>query len=196
MALQTKTCSGCRLEKVLGDFSACSATNDGRQSRCRACQKVTKDEWIKKTKAKNSVAISIPVVKLCSRCDLVKVGDEFYTNVSAKDGLDGACISCIALKHLDLKRRFVAGYGSRCSCCGESRIEFLTMEHRNKDGAEHRAKREVQGAWRDAIAAGFPDIYTVLCYNCNQAETHGRMCPHKLETLPPVTTGGFEFSLW
>lgn len=59
-------------------------------------------------------------------------------------------------------------------------FEFLTMEHKNKNGINHRSNRQVAGAWRDAINSGFPDIYTVLCYNCNQAETHGRTCPHKL----------------
>lgn len=127
--------------------------------------------------------ILYPSFKTCGRCDKNLPREYFTKNMAVVDGLDYFCKSCIAQKHIDLKRRFVKGYGGKCSCCGESRIEFLSMEHKDKSGMKHRAERQVQGAWRDAINAGFPDTYTVLCYNCNQAETHGRICPHKTELI-------------
>lgn len=36
----------------------------------------------------------------------------------------------------ELKREVLKVYGGVCSCCGENRIEFLTIDHVNNDGEE------------------------------------------------------------
>jgi len=66
-----------------------------------------------------------------------------------------------------------------CECCGESNIEFLTIDHINNDGAEHR--KEIGGSaalpkW--IIDNGFPDGFRVLCYNCNCSIGSYGYCPH------------------
>lgn len=83
---------------------------------------------------------------------------------------------------LRLRAEMFAAYGNKCSCCGESEIEFLTLEHINNDGAAH--KREVRGSgymiWKDLKLRGWPkEAYTLLCYNCNCARYKCGECPHK-----------------
>ena len=81
------------------------------------------------------------------------------------------------------KQAVVDAYGGQCVCCGESQIEFLTIDHINNDGALHR-RRVGKGRriYRDLIAQGFPkDNYRLLCFNCNITRGFYGYCPHKPE---------------
>lgn len=176
-----KTCSKCLKCLPVASFAVCSRSGSGLQSWCKLCQNSSLAR--RRIQFKARTAIETPTTKKCGTCVRILASAEFSKNRANLDGLESRCRACMADRCLDLKRQFVAGYGGACSCCGETRIEFLTMEHKQKDGIEHRKVRQSQGAWRDAIAAGFPDTYTVLCYNCNLSETHGRLCPHKTEKL-------------
>jgi hypothetical protein len=73
-------------------------------------------------------------------------------------------------------------YGALCSCCGETRRRFLTLEHLNQDGKQHRKNRShATGVYKDVIDQGFPkDKFAVMCLNCNWARRFGP-CPHELE---------------
>lgn len=68
----------------------------------------------------------------------------------------------------------------KCSCCGESVYEFLTLDHVNNDGAEHRriANRDTIYGW--LIANGFPEGFDVNCMNCNWGRRLTGVCPHKV----------------
>lgn len=80
------------------------------------------------------------------------------------------------------KQKFIDGYGGKCTCCGESAFEFLTFEHLNGDGKEHRKSLGGSGGlslYLDAIRRGFPSEYTVLCFNCNQSKGIYGYCPHQ-----------------
>ena len=82
---------------------------------------------------------------------------------------------------LRLKHAMLRAYGPVCSCCGEDREPFLTLEHLNRDGSKHR-KRVGGGAntCRDLRNRGWPqEGYTVLCMNCNWATRFGGICPHQ-----------------
>ena len=70
------------------------------------------------------------------------------------------------------------GFPPKCICCGESRLEFLTLDHIHGDGAEHR--RRTSGAvFEDLKKMGFPlGRHRVLCMNCNHALAHYGYCPH------------------
>lgn len=75
-------------------------------------------------------------------------------------------------------------YGRTCQCCGEADERFLTLDHTNNDGAEHR--REVgssgQAVWRDLRKRGWPPGFQTLCFNCNLGkQRNGGVCPHQEE---------------
>lgn len=73
--------------------------------------------------------------------------------------------------------------GPTCVCCGESNIFFLTLDHVNNDGAEHR--RRTKGASGKTLAwvlkkEGYPPGIQVLCFNCNCGRArNGGICPHR-----------------
>jgi hypothetical protein len=73
-------------------------------------------------------------------------------------------------------------YGNACACCGEPRLEFLTIDHVNNDGAQDRNRYGSRLVNR-IKKLGFPPTYQILCYNCNGAKGVYGQCPHKLKVL-------------
>lgn len=80
----------------------------------------------------------------------------------------------------------IQAYGGKCSCCNESNIKFLSIDHVGGNGNEHR--RKVVGLSRNFYTwlkhQGYPkDEFQVLCYNCNLGRAFnykgGNVCPHK-----------------
>lgn len=68
-------------------------------------------------------------------------------------------------------------YGGKCSCCGESEPKFLTLEHKN--GREEQDKLTGKKAWAKVKSLGYPDNYTVLCFNCNCCKGAYGKCVHE-----------------
>ena len=76
---------------------------------------------------------------------------------------------------------FEAYGGAICLCCGETHIEFLSIDHINGNGAAHRrtigAGRSVHfNKWLRDHA--YPPGFRVLCMNCNWALGKSGYCPH------------------
>lgn len=87
-----------------------------------------------------------------------------------------------------LKAEVFSHYGTVCQCCGESDIRFLTIDHVNGDGAEHRRKIADQRGrgnggntmYRWLRSNGYPSGFQVLCFNCNCGRQHNNgVCPHQ-----------------
>jgi hypothetical protein len=73
-----------------------------------------------------------------------------------------------------------------CSCCGEKHDEFLTIDHINGGGTDHR--RMIGGGrliYNWLVKNDFPPGFQVLCMNCNFAKgrAYGN-CPHKKSIGP------------
>ena len=70
----------------------------------------------------------------------------------------------------------------KCNCCGEKEIKFLTIDHINSKGLQHRKQIRKYGSefyvWLKKN--NYPKGYQVLCFNCNCGKriNHG-ICPHK-----------------
>jgi len=75
-----------------------------------------------------------------------------------------------------------------CHCCGEKNIGFLTLDHSNNDGADHRRKLKIPRHSGYHLRSklkrlGWPkDIGIRLsCYNCNCGRQYnGGICPHRV----------------
>jgi hypothetical protein len=80
------------------------------------------------------------------------------------------------------KQEFLDMYGGRCSCCGQTLPDFLTIEH--KLGQEKSTRRTGLVAYRDSVKEYRPDLYEILCWNCNCAKGKLGYCPHN----PPKET--------
>lgn len=80
-----------------------------------------------------------------------------------------------------LKAAAYAAYGGfKCACCGETTEAFLSLDHVNNDGAQHRKisdRRKIYHWLRDNK---YPTGFQVLCMNCNFGKArNGGICPHK-----------------
>lgn len=75
------------------------------------------------------------------------------------------------------RREMIAAYGGACSCCGETREFFLTIEHIG--GLNGRPRQNTHAEIRRLRAEGWPDTCTCLCFNCNLGSyRNGGTCPH------------------
>jgi hypothetical protein len=79
-----------------------------------------------------------------------------------------------------------------CRCCGENMIDFLHLDHKDGDGADHRrllkeqTGRTILGGtalYYYLKANNWPDDppFQVLCANCNLGKRISKYCPHELE---------------
>lgn len=150
-------------------------------------------------------------MKRCAKCGIEKPVEEFYKSSKAGgSGQYAYCRPCTldwqrtwraakkddpqwlerererarvrSLRSRDkLRREVIAAYGGKCSCCDEATFEFLSLDHVNNDGAQHRRELGANGgttvmAW--ARRNGYPPSLQILCHNCHGAKSwHGR-CPH------------------
>lgn len=84
-----------------------------------------------------------------------------------------------------LQDECITAYGGyECKCCGETEPMFLTIDHVNDDGAQHRKElgRKAAGIrlYQWLKANGYPGGFQVLCSNCNHGRyRNGGVCPHK-----------------
>jgi hypothetical protein len=82
---------------------------------------------------------------------------------------------------LKIRSEMLEAYGNKCECCGEDVPEFLTLEHKLRDGADHRRRMKgSSGVYFHLRSLGWPkDHYGLLCWNCNTATKFGAVCPHR-----------------
>ena len=81
----------------------------------------------------------------------------------------------------NLKNQVFDHYGYICKCCGESQFEFLTIDHINGGGNEHKRKigKGTSDLHRWLIKNNFPDEFQILCFNCNCSKGIYGTCPHQ-----------------
>lgn len=88
------------------------------------------------------------------------------------------------------REEVIQHYGGKCSCCGETQYEFLSLDHVNNDGHKHKkvgVTAHTLHQW--AKNNGYPDTLQVLCYNCNCAKGVYGACPHQTTNKLMVDVG-------
>jgi hypothetical protein len=83
--------------------------------------------------------------------------------------------------NIRLRLQTLLHYGNKCACCGEKDLRFLTIDHTNGHGNEHRRKIGKRGGgafYRWLRDHGFPKGYQTLCWNCNCGKSVYGKCPH------------------
>jgi hypothetical protein len=86
----------------------------------------------------------------------------------------------------ELKLEVWSHYEGKCSCCGAEEKEFLTIDHINGGGSQHRKELRASGSqhiYSWLKKNNYPEGYRVLCMNCNFSHGMYGYCPHsnKLE---------------
>jgi len=132
--------------------------------------------------------------KKCKKCKKWKKVCEYRKDTRMVSGCRTVCIKCGVpdriIRGRKRKQGVVDAYGGKCACCGETKLEFLSLEHINRDGGLRREEikiarmsGEIIGGQYDWLKKqGWPKKgLTILCMNCNFAKRFGNPCPHSIE---------------
>jgi hypothetical protein len=117
--------------------------------------------------------------------------DYFHRNKPMSTGFTTACKLCCnadrslsgSLQRREQRMAVLKHYSNgtlQCACCGIGHHEFLTLDHVNENGREHRESIR-EPLYRFLFRNNFPaDVaLRVLCWSCNQARSWYRGCPHE-----------------
>lgn len=123
--------------------------------------------------------------KICVRCGQEKPIEVFklaWKNAYRKNQCNSCCSRQVIAKY---KLDFLKAFDYKCSCCGERQPYFLTLDHVNNDGAEHRRTKAQVSILAQARREHFDKTkWDCLCMNCNFAKGHYEVCPHKQGLSP------------
>jgi len=149
-----------------------------------------------KEKSDSKKDSTIPV---CIKCGIILTDDNWYASHRKKHFY--ICKKCVIKyakkwnqnnrdKHNQsqkegrhrLRDEVINRYGGKCVCCGETRKEYLTIDHKNGNG--RKQKREIgartsQEFYRWLKQNNYPEGFQVLCFNCNCGKGNYNACPHK-----------------
>lgn len=182
--MQEKVCSVCKVPKAPEAFYVLKGGK--LSSRCRECTRQQVKNW---AKANPERAAETRREKDRRRYHTVP-GAKEKSNIKSK------------ARYHRLKQLVIAAYGGpRCACCGVHHEEFLTIDHVNNDGKEHRSL--LSGGDPDGNLHGntgrlfawlrshnYPEGFQILCYNCNFGRAkNGGICPHKNEGVEAIPYG-------
>lgn len=139
----------------------------------------------------------------CDNCDLLAKRSQ--QRVRAKRLSRGLCVKCgknsqatpstYCERCTEYGRRYsrmrrqevIERYGGQCACCGEANHYFLTIDHVNNDGAEHRRKAGGHAKTFDEIyKTPYNPRFQLLCHNCNSAKGNYGSCPHTWAQIIPL----------
>lgn len=158
--METKICEKCQSPKPISNFEGKGQNIrlDGtiikyRSSICRKCQRTQRLENGKCPTCNRELA---PNRRSCEYC--LQIMNESIKRRNHRDRL-------AAFKY----------YGNSCKYCQQSIQIFLTIDHTNNNGAEHRRQQRSGDNQGHNIYAwlrknNYPEGFQTLCYNCNCAK--------------------------
>jgi len=134
-----------------------------------------------------------PKEKQCCRCKttLPFTSEHFPVHNKCKWGLETACRKCTCKRaktvnlternklRIEILKKYSKKDIPECQCCGETILEFLTLDHINGGGTEERKKYPATMLFRKLRRENFPNGYRTLCYNCNCSLGRYGYCPHQ-----------------
>lgn len=173
-----KKCSKCKQIKNESEFSKNKTRKDGLNFYCKECSKTIYLKWYEKNHEKC-------IEKARERYI------EYYREERAIQAREWRKKNSVKIKETRRKKNielkistFEAYGGALCACCGEDHIEFLSIDHINGNGIQHR--KEIGGSggahiYRWLKKNDYPLGYQVLCFNCNIAKGLFGICPHQKE---------------
>lgn len=185
---QFKICRKCGEEKKLTKFVKRKRCLDGYTQKCKDCNKNSK---VKNRCDENGN-------RQCNNCKKFLNLKYFAKNSATFDGLQYWCKICNNIRgkelreiHVEklikqrkilnrrLKLEILNAYGNKCICCKEKNIEFLTIDHINGNGSEHRKEVGAGTAFYHWLKKNnFPSEFRILCFNCNCSMGIFGYCPH------------------
>jgi hypothetical protein len=172
-----KLCSVCKEYKPFDMFNNRSSSKDGKDRLCKYCyqqycRRIAEEKQNGTYQSKCRQARLTDEQRESKRLEQIEYQKKYRQEKRTKINLQKKS------KMLQSKIEGMKIYGGCCQCCGESNEKFLTLEHLN--GRDKSKKRRTGlAAWNIARIEGYPDTYTVLCFNCNCAKGIYGVCPHQ-----------------
>ena len=119
---------------------------------------------------------------ICKKCKVPLNKKNWFP--AQKKNYDYKCKECgkkeKKQRRADLKLEIISAYGGKCACCKCNTIEFLTIDHIDGTGAEHRKKIDANIFYYWLKKNNYPqDNFQLLCFNCNCAKGIYGACPHQ-----------------
>ena len=109
---------------------------------------------------------------LCVRCGVSNNRSKTLCDVCMEKQIESA-----RLRRKETKEFIYKHFGSKCSCCGETDIRAMSLDHINNDGyldkVSETGKKQITPAWyarlRTLIEANepLPRDLQMLCFNCH-----------------------------
>ena len=150
MSCDTKICTSCSIEKPRNEFPK-------RGGKCKKCKSKQRSDYYKQNKQR-----------------VLEINDQYRRdNWESVKTYRRDRLREIRLEVL----RAYGGDNPKCDCCGESIIEFLSIDHIDGGGRQHRQQIK-KSIYIWLKQNDFPDGYRVLCHNCNMAHDLYGYCPH------------------
>lgn len=169
-----KICGACKEPKDVSEFTKNRGRGDGLQQYCRACWSVYNKGWYRRhAEELRAKTQAYYLAHAEERKAYARTYHAEHRDATLHD-----------MKQRNQRMKFAAleAYGGqRCSCCGETEVAFLTIDHIDGCTAE---TRKVQGLGTRFYywlrRNGYPSGFQVLCFNCNLGRRiHGGTCPHQ-----------------
>jgi hypothetical protein len=127
---------------------------------------------------------------ICSICKVEKDVSQFGVRGIKRQGVFSYCFPCRRERDKKLNKllkieAFKHYGGVRCICCGIEEPTFLSLDHINNNGAQHRKELGWASSglnfYRWLKIHNYPDLgLQVLCHNCNIGKEINGVCPHKV----------------
>lgn len=136
----------------------------------------------------------------CKRCKrtLPFAPENFYTDRATVRGRLRVCHDCRRQRtrewayrvRMQVFTHYCKGTPC-CACCKETHLEFLTIDHIDGNGAEHRRNLNTSSICRWLIKNNYPEGFRVLCMNCNFCLGVFGYCAHDpFNMRQPITPRG------
>ena|ERR1035437_1191803 len=124
-------------------------------------------------------------MKTCSKCRVSQPLNDFYKASLGRENKASWCKVChskiMKQQRLSIRIKVLEAYNNKCACCGETRPEFLTVQHVNGDGATHRKQIGRSSTYTWLVKHNFPsEGFELNCWNCNCAKGLYGYCPHEV----------------
>lgn len=157
-----KTCNACLVCLPITKFNSHRRAKFGVSSKCKKCS-----YQIQKTKL-NGTPENLQARRIYAR--------NYYNRPDRIEKHRSLSVE----KHRNLRLRALSAYGNSCSCCGETTIEFLSIDHVDPKTKAHRGESGSK-LYQKLSNLRYPEGFQCLCHNCNLAKGFYGECPHEKE---------------
>lgn len=172
-----RKCKKCQTEKPIKKFEITNKKYGWRRWECTDCVRKRIQAWGQISKNRIRIQSTKQNYYERNRGKVIDIATKWNKDNPERHNE-------IALSHYyRLQHQAIMAYGGYvCACCGETEPLFLTIDHINNDGTQHRKtfQSSGDGLYKWLKNHNYPKGFQVLCMNCNFGKRrNGGICPHK-----------------